>query len=197
MRNDGTVTVEITGVAPLLMHRYIPGTSEKSQPGKRRVKDATYWKEIENEWRNGAYWNDELGLYIPSMNIEACFKEAGRKVSAGKGNATMGKAIEGGFFIDASKVQLIPPEPIKDLDEIETKDWILCVGCRVPPRTGARVDRRRVMIPPGWKLKFEATVDPDQVNPQAFEAAAEKAGKVGIGDWRPKFGRFEAVVRWK
>lgn len=55
----------------------------------------------------------------------------------------------------------------------------------------ARIIRIRPMIPTGWSLTFEVEFDDTIVNPKSLLKAMTDAGSlVGIGDWRPKFGRF-------
>jgi hypothetical protein len=47
-----------------------------------------------------------------------------------------------------------------------------------------------------WNLEATAHFDPDVLNLRDIEEVAADAGKlVGIGDWRPKHGRFSAGIR--
>jgi hypothetical protein len=47
------------------------------------------------------------------------------------------------------------------------------------------------MIPTGWSLSFDIEFDDSIVNPKNLLKAMSDAGSlVGLGDWRPKFGRF-------
>ena len=62
---------------------------------------------------------------------------------------------------------------------------------RVPPKTGARVMKVRPMVPTGWQLKFSVEYDENLVNEKDLHRAMVDAGTlVGLGNWRPKFGRF-------
>ena len=55
--------------------------------------------------------------------------------------------------------------------------------------------RIRPMIPTGWSLKFTAEYDPHILSESAIIQAANDAGSlIGLGDWRPKFGRFAVEV---
>jgi hypothetical protein len=46
-----------------------------------------------------------------------------------------------------------------------------------------------------WSALVEMQYDPDVLNLREVEEIVVDAGKlVGIGDWRPKHGRFEAKV---
>jgi hypothetical protein len=47
------------------------------------------------------------------------------------------------------------------------------------------------MIPTGWTMTFDLEFDEGIVNPKNLMKAMTDAGSlVGLGDWRPKFGRF-------
>jgi hypothetical protein len=55
----------------------------------------------------------------------------------------------------------------------------------------SRIIRIRPMIPTGWTMAFDLEFDEGIVNPKNLMKAMTDAGSlVGLGDWRPKFGRF-------
>jgi hypothetical protein len=58
----------------------------------------------------------------------------------------------------------------------------------------AKVMRTRPIFR-NWSINAIAQYDPDVLNLRDVEEIASDAGKlVGLGDWRPKHGRFEAEV---
>lgn len=58
----------------------------------------------------------------------------------------------------------------------------------------AKVMRTRPMFR-HWSLKATAQFDPDVLNLRDIEEIAVDAGKlVGLGDWRPKHGRFSTGI---
>jgi hypothetical protein len=64
---------------------------------------------------------------------------------------------------------------------------------------GVKVGMAKVMrtrpIFRNWSINAIAQYDPDVLNLRDVEEIATDAGKlVGLGDWRPKHGRFEAEV---
>jgi hypothetical protein len=60
----------------------------------------------------------------------------------------------------------------------------------------ARVIRTRPIFP-RWQVTVSGSLDTEQVDPDAFENIVDTAGRyIGLGDWRPRFGRFESVVKW-
>jgi hypothetical protein len=59
----------------------------------------------------------------------------------------------------------------------------------------ARIMRMRPMIPTGWSLRFSAEFDESIIERSQLVTAMQEAGSlVGLGDWRPKFGRFEVEI---
>jgi len=47
------------------------------------------------------------------------------------------------------------------------------------------------MVPTGWSLTFTLEFDDSILNEKALVKAMVDAGAlIGLGDWRPKFGRF-------
>jgi hypothetical protein len=50
------------------------------------------------------------------------------------------------------------------------------------------------MFPTGWETSFDVTFDPETLNQaQVIQFVATAGAKVGVGDWRPKYGRFEVI----
>jgi hypothetical protein len=65
---------------------------------------------------------------------------------------------------------------------------------------GVRVQRNRVMRTrprfPEWSLRFTLQVITDVINSENVKMALETAGLyIGIGDYRPRYGRFR-IRRW-
>ena len=55
----------------------------------------------------------------------------------------------------------------------------------------ARVLRSRGAVGKGWKLEFALQVIDDQLGLDVLQQILEEAGRtVGVGDFRPRFGRF-------
>ena len=60
----------------------------------------------------------------------------------------------------------------------------------VIPATKGRIIRYRPMLS-DWILDFEVQVWDDRITEEVLKMALDEAGRtVGVGDWRPKFGRF-------
>ena len=169
--------VEIEGVAPgLLMHKFSDDQqAELAMAVKRAGKQAPDAK-IEAE--AGAYRLDDGGLYQPSEHIyQSMVKAAGEFQIKGRGKKTYKDAVKGNIIIDP--------------DCIPHKSNEYKIDARPVRIQRARVIRRRPHLPT-WALGFRITViDDDAVPGEVLNAILVKAGQcVGIGDYRPRFGRF-------
>lgn len=75
-----------------------------------------------------------------------------------------------------------------------TPDSIFAHWGKVPPRTGGAVMIYRPMMKAGRKLDFKIHVLDDNIQVEQIRSAIITAGGVvGMGSWRPRFGRFELL----
>ncbi len=185
-----------TGIRPLIMSNaqmidwanpYVKRLKQLNQEKPRKSVPDSYHEQVAQvEWEGALYWDKELGLYIPSDNIEKALKEGASKLK-------LGKAAEASSYVSEPlvKVETVSAYP-KDLTKLyETPEYQMRSPVRVPPRTGARIMKVRPMIPTGWKLSFTLEFDDDDISGHQLIQAMNKAGRlIGLGVWRPKFGRF-------
>lgn len=165
------VKVKIFGTASLLMNRMPQATAEKVIKKKTDVinplEDAT----------KKAYHDEENGFYLPSDMIEGCLREAGKNIKSGRG--TLKKIVLASIFCKTEKVKL----------KCEKKG----VDSRfsIHPSTGNGVMCNRMRFD-GWSVEFELEFDEERVDPKTLEELIIEGGKViGMGSYRPKFGRFK------
>lgn len=179
----------LTGAAPLLMHngqmadplnRF--AREKKKIAGKRAKTDADHEELARIEFLGSLYFGDD-GPCIPGEMIEAALVGAARKLRRGQ------QAQAG-----------IISEPNHRLDYDGPRDqgglWA-DEGFRLT--VGVRQQRARIMRTRPIFRRWGATVLvdylPDQLNEAEVVEMVRIAGSViGIGDWRPKFGRFTAEV---
>ena len=58
-----------------------------------------------------------------------------------------------------------------------------------------RVLRTRPRVPSGWETTHYFELLDDVIDPRDLAPIFERAGRlVGVGDWRPKFGRYEVTI---
>ena len=147
---------------------------------KTARKDDTPKKQAER----GAYRLDDGGLCQPAEHIyQALCKAAAQFRVPGQGKKTYKDAIKGNVLIDP---EFIPHGT--DTYKIDSR----------PVRIGrARVVRSRPHLP-NWSLTFAVQlIDADAVPGEVLNSILVAAGQsVGIGDYRPRFGRF-SVTKFK
>lgn len=188
-----------TGTRPLIMsnsimvdpqNEAVQRIKEISKKGSKKITDDDLSTIARLEWREAMYWRDGVGFYIPSENIEKCIREGASKCRLGK---------QAEAAVSVSEIE-IPVKTAKsyprDLDKLyEDPEYQFRKAVRVPPKTGARVMKVRPIIPTGWRIEFELFYDETVINQKDIIKAMEDAGfQIGLGNWRPKFGRFNVEI---
>lgn len=185
-----TVSTCIEGIAPLMQHRFpVPELETISKGGNR----STGAKDYTQEWREYLYADSDGQIYQPASHIEgALIKAAASFKIAGKRGKTYKDLFQANVFIDPERIPHKGYTVPEVLDTDGDKGLYLDVRPVVVQR--ARVVRIRPCFKPGWKLEFEIQVIDDEIQPGLLQDVLTLAGKaVGIGDYRPRFGRFNVV----
>jgi hypothetical protein len=181
--------IKIRGTAETLHHAItVDGLIGGNTPGKKKTA-----AENAEEWRDTAYWDKETKqLYVPAQNIEKCILDAAAPLKSGK--TWFKKLFASGVFVEET---IVPFEGISGtLDEIvkQGKAYVRADVVRVPPKTGNRVVRYRLSVKAPWTLKFTLNVAHPEITKEVLELALKNAGLFnGLGNWRPRHGRFEVV----
>ena len=160
----------------------------KAVSGKRKKTDADFDELARLEWLAGLYrFRDEL--VIPDYVLEAVFINGAKK-------SKRGPQAKCGMFFTEHAVLNFPGKPAEINDDTLSEmflsgEFTHTVGVKVGM---AKVMRTRPIFR-DWSLIARAQFDPDVLNLRDIEEIAADAGKlVGLGDWRPKHGRFTAQV---
>ncbi|MFY1021175.1 hypothetical protein [Ectopseudomonas khazarica] len=185
-----TIKVKIIGTRPLLMHSDIyadplnPRTkAHKALTAKKKKTDEDHEAIAQSEWRGGMYFDEELGPYIPGINVESSIVAGGKLSRLG---AQLKRSIE--VIDDRCKLDYTGPRTIEGLWE---KRFYDARSVKVP---GARLTRYRPLFR-DWSLTCEIAFDSETINREQVVKCLEDAGQYcGIGDYRPKFGRFSVEV---
>lgn len=189
------VQIRFTGVSPLLCHngqtadpRNTYAKAMKAVSSKRKKTDADYDEMARLEWLAGLYRIDG-DLVIPDYVIESTMIGGAKKSKRGP------QAKCGLFFTEHASLQFAgKPDVINDetlAEMFASGDFTHTIGVKVGM---AKVMRTRPMFR-NWSINAIAQYDPDVLNLRDVEEIASDAGKlVGLGDWRPKHGRFDAEV---
>lgn len=181
-----TIKVRLTGTRPLMMHADIfadPLNSltkdHKALTGKRKKTDDDHEAIAQSEWRGGLYYDEEIGPYLPGVNIEASLV-AGAKLSK------LGTQIK------------------RSVEVVEEKCKLEYDGPRTPAKlwSGKFYDARSVKVQTArltryrplfrvWASVCTIAFDPESIDKrQVLKCLSDGGQYCGIGDYRPKFGRF-------
>lgn len=184
------IKMRFTGLCPILMHSERGANpldkavvEHKKLTSKRKKTDDDFVAIAWSEYQLGIYHDPELGPYVPATNIDKCIVEGARKNK-------LGKAFESSARCVADRVRLDydGPREVRALYEAGFVDM-----------RGVGVSQSRVMrcrpIFPRWSLSFDFAFDESVADESSVIMAADMAGKlVGLGDYRPRFGRFAVEV---
>jgi hypothetical protein len=184
------LTVKIQGTAPLILHngqtadplnRFAKQMKEIS--GKRKKTEEDYAEMSRIEWHAGLYVNADEKIIIPSVCLEAAIYDGAKK-------SKLGKAFKSAVFIHDDATLDIGKKYGKASDLWGDDQYRDVRGVRVGQ---ARVMRTRPIFH-NWSCSFAVMYDDEQVNLADVSRAINDAGtKSGIGDFRPRYGRFEVV----
>jgi len=181
-----TLKFKLTAESPLLMHngqladplnKYTKDLKRVS--GKRAKTDADFAEMARIEWYASLYV-DNGKLCIPAEVLEAALVEGAKKQK-------LGKQTQSTLFVTRNAILHFDGDNLSIDDLWERGNNRFTTGVRVQRN---RVMRTRPRIEDWWcesEVKFDDKVlDPQKVT----EIMAITGTGVGIGDWRPKFGRF-------
>ena len=182
-------TVRLNGVAPLIQHNGLladPMNSGvqalKKISGKRSKTEADFEEMARLEFQGSLYYG-ENGPVIPGRVLEACIINGAKK-------SRDGLVAKAAVFVD-SNPDLLYDGP-KTREELWADENFRLVVPVVVSR--ARIMRTRPIFNV-WCVEFIVNYDDKQTNVKDVVKWLEAAGvQVGMGDWRPRYGRFEVKV---
>lgn len=175
------------GTAPLLVHN-----SRLSDPldpvakalkkvnGKRKKTDEDYEEMARLEYAGGLYIDSDIGPYVPGQNIMRCLVD-GAKITRQGVNVTRGVFVS----TDVNPISYRGPRDVDGLWKDE--NFRLRASVKIGMK---RIMRCRPMFR-DWLVEADAILDPSVLDLAELTAIATTAGQmVGLGDWRPRYGRF-------
>jgi hypothetical protein len=181
-----TLSFRITGVSPFLMHngQLVDPLNPHSQSiaevtRKRKKTDADHWEMARREFYGGLYLSGGEPC-IPAEMVEAALIKGAMKEKRGP-SAKAGLLVENNACLEYDG----PREP-KAIWQDER------FRLRVAAKVGqAKVMRTRPRFD-GWAADIVVKFLPSLLNSKEVKGFLVTAGEqIGIGDWRPRFGRFE------
>lgn len=180
-----------TGTTPLLLHnaRLSNPLDEIAKAMKRVTSKRTKTEEDHEELARlehmgSLYFDTDLGPYLPGQNFERCLVDAGRITKSGK-------KIERGVFVESNINPLAYSGPRDFAGLWADENFRLSASVKVGTN---RVTRTRPQFRK-WAVEATGTYDPAIINLDELQEIAVTAGTmIGLGDWRPRYGRFVATV---
>ena len=164
------IDVTIKGIAPLLQHRY---KIEEEESATIKVKGK---RDYSGETESSLYRDENGIIYQPSEHILGAMTKAAVDFKiTGRGRKTYRDLVK-------SSVIIFP-------EAIPHKNQNYIIDRRPVVIQRSRVMRQRPKFEE-WELSFTIELLDEQFSVSALKDIIDQAGKVGIGDYRPRFGRF-------
>lgn len=183
--------VFITGTSPLLMHsdRFAnpldPLTkAHKELTGKRKKTDDDHIAIARSEFIGGCYWNQDAGFHLPAQNLDSCLVGAAKLQK-------LGVKFKQGVQVLEDELSIVGNHPETPDDLWDATEYIDARGVKVGT---AKVMRYRPIFRK-WGLNATIVFNEDVVSRSDVNKALVDAGAlIGLGDFRPRFGRFSVEV---
>lgn len=201
-------SVTLTGTGDLLLHngqtadpRNTYAKQLKAISGKRKKTDADLDAMARIEWFAGLYLGkvevdgqSYVTTTIPAHVLESAFVAGAKK-------SKRGVQAKSGLFVDRQAVLEFEGKPAGNLtpEQMQTELDALFDGGEHHLTVGVKVGTSRVMRTrpkvTGWKASTVVEYDDSVMTLADVRDVIEDAGHlVGVGDWRPKYGRFNASI---
>lgn len=184
------IRFKLTGTAPLLVHNEILAnplaaiSKEIAEVSKKRKKtEADHILLAKLEFKGGLYFDAALGPYAPGTWIDKTLEVSGRHEKLGSTFKAYSRCVEDQLPLDYNGPRTI--EKLWDQGFYDMRG----VGLQKRRITRTRPSFKEWSITPTI-LYNDTALDRDQVI-----RTMERSGlAVGIGDYRPRFGRFSVEV---
>lgn len=177
--------IKIKSASPMLHHGSQSVGMEKVELKK---KGGTALLGDSEEWKKTIYFDEKVGVHLPASVFEACLINAGKQFKV-TGRKTATEYIKSGVFcMEECLPFLVDGSPIKTLDD---ERIIIDKRTTKNPSTRGRNMRYRARFDK-WSSEFTIMVNSDDyITSDLLKEIIKYAGMfVGVGDYRPRFGRF-------
>jgi len=153
----------------------------KEISGKRKKTDADYEAMANIEYQAGLYLNNKGQVIVPGRVLESVLVEGAKK-------SKEGKLALSGMFVDTDGILEYEGGAMTLKQLMESPEHRLCVAVRIGM---SKVMRTRPHFK-NWRTTFKVSINEQVANEAQLKRWLEDAGAyVGIGDWRPRHGRYE------
>lgn len=158
----------------------------KRLSSNRKKTDDIYLKMAQTEWMGGLYLDEDMRPIMPSVNLEGMMTEAAGKLRM-KGHAKSAITVINNPLIEHDGPK---NATATDLWAVPKRRFIHTASVKIQRN---RIMRTRPYFQK-WELEFDVEVDGSVMQKGDIQQLLEVGGRlVGLGDYRPKFGKFEVV----
>lgn len=187
-----TIEMTIKGTAPLLMNSnqgvnpLNPITKKvKILTAKRKRTEEDDTEIMHLKWTLGLYWMDDIGVHVPSVNLEAMFRNAAKTVRKG----TIAKQ-QSAITVKPDFIPLTYNANPKTPEDLWNDPNARYSDVKVGKIKQASVILCRPRFD-NWALTFRVSFDETKFEQQEVIDLFALAGReVGLCDYRGKYGMF-------
>lgn len=185
--------ITLTGDRPMLQHnsRLSNPTDHytkllKQITSKRKKTDEDLITIGHVEARGGCWETEEHLIGVPNEAVWRCIYDAAKAYK-------LGEDIKRGLIFSPGVEPLLINGGQHDCDEfLAVADHIFYKSVKIQRN---RTMRARPRIPAGWQSTHTFELLDDVMDERTIEPVLDRAGRlIGIGDWRPTYGRFTASM---
>jgi len=184
------VKFKIIGEAPLLQHNVRlanpldPLAKEIGAVAKKRSKtDADHALLAQLEFKAGIYFDDKVGPYVPATWIDRALENSGKREKLGSTLKAYARVVE-------DRLVLAYDGP-RTLEGLWKENFHLTTAVGIQQR---KTMRTRPCFKE-WSLECTILYDEAALDEAQIVRTMERAGAaIGIGDYRPRYGRFICEV---
>jgi len=192
-----TLKATIRGIRPILMHNgrlrdplnaHTKALSSAIKKAKTSKADDDIVDSYRAEFMGGLYYDKKIGPFLPSDNLQAMIVEGARKRKLGKQVDALVQVTEPEDGSPGYALQYKGPRDPEKLFEDEA--FRITKSAKVGQASVMRTRPRFAE----WSVSFGIEITEGGPTKEQIEEAIEDAGLlIGLGDWTPRYGRFELV----
>jgi hypothetical protein len=158
----------------------------QGKPSRQRT-DSDHNQIARVYWEGAMYYEQDHGPGLTAFMVFRSLQDGARR-------SRKGTHVQRGVIMHDMFLPLQYEGP-RDLDRLWEQSFYHMALVRVGNgRQAARVERYRPCFRE-WAVETTVTLDESELDLHEFEEIANAAGRAGIGDFRPFFGRYEATVK--
>jgi hypothetical protein len=166
---------------------------EITSKGSKKTTESDIVRRDKLEWQGGLYVSPAGQIWMPSDNLERAVIGGAQKFRMGKEfQSAVLCASEHGYEVQHPGLRGKSLDAVYDtMSEHGERVFVLRKLVVVQK---SRIMRVRPKIPAEWSISFALTYDETLVSRDQVVRAVKEAERLGLGDWRPKYGAFTSEV---